>query len=37
MKVAGAGGVGENTHELENNAKMLGKINTIIIETQAVP
>ena len=24
------GGVGENTHELEKNAKMLEKINTII-------
>ena len=25
------GGAGENTHELEKNAKMLEKINTIIL------
>ena len=30
MKKNGGGGGGENTHELEKNAKMLEKINTIM-------
>ena len=31
------GGVGENTHELEKNAKMLEKINTIIVKITTRP
>ena len=34
MEKNGGGGVGENTHELEKTAKMLEKINTIMVSQQ---